>query len=343
MNNALMWGPSDRKSAPGRERSAHSCRAVLLSLIVLMSPPVSTVCARDARRFQANALNEDWSFLKDRSLKTDFWDPIKYIRHGSVGVSIYDAGITDGMNEKGLVGNTLYLVESDYGDPAKTSKPTISIGAWLPYVLDNFTTVKETVEFLAKDPFVIVAPILLNGRPAVQHFSLSDSTGDSAIIEYLGGKPVIHHGPQYQVLTNSPTYDQQLALNAYWDQIGGSKFLPGTINAADRFVRLSYNLESSPKYKDPRETVASVFSQIRAIGVPLGMEDPDRPNISMTLWRSVADHGAKVYYFGSAWLPTESCSSRPTTATAGSESIGTRSNALRPGNSFRSNSPMGNT
>ena len=33
------------------------------------------------------------------------------------------------------------------------------------------------------------------------------------------------------------------------------------------------------------------------------MEDPNHPNISMTLWRTVADQGAKVYYFESAIMP----------------------------------------
>ena len=107
-----------------------------------------------------------------------------------------------------------------------------------------------------------------------------------------------------RVMTNSPIYDQQLALVAYWDIIGGNRFLPGTINPADRFVRLSYNLKSSPKYKDPKLALASAFSQIRAVGVPLGMADPDHPNISMTLWRTVADHGAKVYYFESVLIPS---------------------------------------
>jgi len=70
-----------------------------------------------------------------------------------------------------------------------------------------------------------------------------------------------------------------------------------------RFVRLGYNLKSSPKFKDERLAVASVFSQMRAIGVPLGMADPNHPNISMTLWRAVADQRTKVYYFESAVLP----------------------------------------
>jgi penicillin V acylase-like amidase (Ntn superfamily) len=79
--------------------------------------------------------------------------------------------------------------------------------------------------------------------------------------------------------------------------------LPGTISAAERFVRLSYNLKSSPKYEDRGMAVASVFSQMRAIGVPLGMADPDHPNISATLWRAVSDHDAKRYYFESTIKP----------------------------------------
>ena len=41
-------------------------------------------------------------------------------------------------------------------------------------------------------------------------------------------------------MTNSPVYDQQIAINTYWDLIGGNRMLPGTINAADRYVRASY-------------------------------------------------------------------------------------------------------
>ena len=38
----------------------------------------------------------------------------------------------------------------------------------------------------------------------------------SAIFEYVHGKLVIHHGKEYQVMTNSPIYDQQIAINEYW-------------------------------------------------------------------------------------------------------------------------------
>jgi penicillin V acylase-like amidase (Ntn superfamily) len=225
-------------------------------------------------------------------------------KHGSVITSFYVLATSDGMNEAGVVGNLLYLAESDYGDPAKTGKPTISVGAWLQYLLDNYRTVVEAVEALRSDPFTIVAANAPNGRPASVHICISDPTGDSAIFEYLGGKLQIHHGPECKVMTNSPVYDQQIAINAYWELIGGKNMLPGTITAADRYVRASYNLETSPKFKDRREAVAAVFSQMRSIGVPLGMSDPDKPNISSTLWRTVSDQDAKRYYFDSVLDPS---------------------------------------
>ena len=224
-------------------------------------------------------------------------------KYGSVVASFYDAATADGMNEPGLVANVLYLAEAEFGDAAVTDRPLLSIGAWAQYFLDNYATVAEAVESMQDQPFSIVAPTLPNGRASAVHMSLSDPSGDSAILEYLDGELTIHHGAEYTTMTNSPTYDQQLAINSYWELIGGDRMLPGTINAADRYVRVSSLLKASPQYEDPRMAVASVFSIMRAIGVPLGMEDPEHPNISATLWRSVSDHSARRYYFESAMQP----------------------------------------
>jgi penicillin V acylase-like amidase (Ntn superfamily) len=225
-------------------------------------------------------------------------------KYGSVFASFYDAANADGMNEAGLVANVLYLAESDFGDPAETGKPTLSVGAWAQYFLDNFATVAEAVAAMEDAPFTVIAPTLPNGRAAAVHLSISDPSGDSAIFEYIDGALQIHHGKEYNVMTNSPVFEEQLALKNYWRIIGGNRFLPGTINAADRFVRMDYLLSSTPKYEDDDLATAAGFSLIRAIGVPLGMEDPDHPNISMTLWRTVADQGNMIWYFESVVDPS---------------------------------------
>ena len=135
------------------------------------------------------------------------------------------------------------------------------------------------------------------------HLAVSDPSGDSAIFEYINGKMIMHHGKEYQVMTNSPTYDQQLALNAYWKQIGGTTMLPGTNRAADRFVRASFYINAIPKTADDREAVASAFSVIRNVSVPLGISTPGQPNISSTIWRTVSDHKNRRYYFESTRSP----------------------------------------
>lgn len=268
----------------------------------------SFITGRSMDWMDASAQTALWVF--PRGMKRDGTvgtNPIKWTaKYGSIAVSFYDVGTADGMNEKGLVTNLLYLKEAEWGDATKAGKPTLTAGAWAQYFLDNYATVEEAVAAMANPPFAIIAPTLPNGSAAGLHLSLSDSTGDSAILEYINGKLVIHHGSKYKVMTNSPTFDQQLALNAYWELVGGNSFLPGTINAADRFVRASYTLSLSPKYKDPELALASVFSQIRAVSVPLGITDPNRPNLAMTLWRTFADHKTKIYYFESAVFPAVS-------------------------------------
>jgi choloylglycine hydrolase len=164
--------------------------------------------------------------------------------------------------------------------------------------------VKEAVDALEKEPFTIIAPTLPNGVPGVGHMAISDPSGDSAILEYVKGKLVIHHDRKYQVMTNSPTFDQQLALDAYWKGIGGLTMLPGTNRAADRFVRASFYVNALPQTADERRSVASVFSVIRGVSVPLGFTTPDKPNISSTIWRTVHDQKRKILYFDSATSPT---------------------------------------
>jgi penicillin V acylase-like amidase (Ntn superfamily) len=284
------------------------CHSDACTRIVYETGNGTFITGRSMDWMDPNAQTALWVF--PRGMKRDGGvgaNPIQWTsKYGSVVASFYDIGSADGMNEKGLAANILYLKESDWGDASKSEKATLSAGAWAQYFLDQFATVKEAADAMVDPAFVIIAPALPNGHAAGLHLSLSDATGDSAILEYLGGKLVMHHGRQYPVMTNSPTFDQQLALNAYWEEVGGKHALPGTIRAADRFVRATYNLKLATKYKDAELAVASVFSQMRAISVPLGLADPENPNNAMTLWRTVADHGAKVFYFESVVFPAVS-------------------------------------
>ncbi|HWV71242.1 MAG TPA: linear amide C-N hydrolase [Pseudosphingobacterium sp.] len=224
-------------------------------------------------------------------------------KYGSVIASGYDISTTDGMNEKGLVANVLWLAESQYPKWDQNS-PGLSIAAWAQYVLDNFATVAEAVSDLSDEHITIVtANVPGQERLTTLHLSLSDRTGDNAIFEYIDGKLVVHHDSSYNVMTNSPIFEKQLALNEYWSEIGGTTMLPGTNRAADRFARASFYTNAIPKTDDTRIAVAGAFSVIRNCSVPLGISTPGQPNISSTRWRSVCDHKNLVYYFETTTTP----------------------------------------
>ena len=301
----------------GRRSFAAMCASLLVSAGMLASSSAEA-CTRFVY-FGANdqvitARSMDWKL----DIGTNLWafprgmkrsgeagpNSIEWTsRYGSVIASGYDISTTDGMNEAGLVANVLWLVESSY--PHYDGKtPGLTLAAWAQYVLDNFATVQEAVDTLSKEPFTVVTDnVPGEERLATLHLSLSDASGDSAIVEYIDGKQVIHHSRDYQVMTNSPIFEKQLALNEYWKQIGGTVMLPGTNRAADRFARASFYVNAIPKTEDPVETIASAFSVIRNTSVPFGITTPDQPNISSTRWRTVSDHKRKLYFFESALTP----------------------------------------
>ncbi|WP_232829490.1 linear amide C-N hydrolase [Tropicimonas sp. IMCC34043] len=311
---------------PSRKVFSMAIASLLTGAMAL--PSVSIACTRTVY------VGDDGTVITGRSMdwmqdmQTDLWafprgmtrsgnagpgSPTWTSKYGSVIASGYNMATADGMNEKGLVTNLLYLTEADYGDDQ--NDPPLSVGIWAQYVLDNFATVSEAVDGLTEKSFRIVAPKLPNGSAATLHLSISDPTGDSAIFEYLDGKLTIHHGKQYTVMTNSPPYDQQLGLVAYWQQIGGMNFLPGTIHAADRFVRASFLLDAVTKEKStnfiedvPGQTYANQavgqsISVMRGVSVPIGISTPGQPDIASTLWRTVADQKNLVYFFDSATMP----------------------------------------
>ena len=226
-------------------------------------------------------------------------------KYGSIIASAWDIASADGMNEKGLVANVLWLAESKYPDfDSVGSNKGLSIAVWAQYVLDNFTTVNEAVMELEKEEFVIVSEYIPGtDRFTTLHLSISDATGDNAIFEYIDGKLVIHHNKSYQVMTNSPIFEKQLAINTYWEGIPGTIMLPGTNRAADRFVRGSYYIHAIPQTDNTKVAIASVLSVIRNLSVPFGISTKDEPNISSTRWRSVSDQKNLVYYFETVLTP----------------------------------------
>jgi penicillin V acylase-like amidase (Ntn superfamily) len=303
---------------PNLDHFSKPLRAPLLLLALTLIAPLATARTRVVFLGSDNKVVTARSMDWNTEIGTNLWifprgivhtgeagpNSIKWTsRYGSLIASAYDVSTSDGMNEKGLVANLLWLAESEYPN-LSTGKPGLALSLWAQYFLDNFSTVQEAVDAIASEPFVVVtANVPGQDRLATVHLALSDPSGDSAIIEYINGKQVVHHDRKYQVMTNSPIFEKQLALEEYWREIGGTVMLPSTNRAADRFARASFYINAIPKDEGPDLTVASVFSVIRNVSVPYGITTPNQPNISSTRWRTVSDQKRLIYYFESALTP----------------------------------------
>lgn len=290
--------------------------SLLLTLICLTTTISIIACSRFTYTAANNTVITGRSMDWDQDIKTDLWafpagiarkgdvspNAVQWVsKYGSVIASGYNLGTADGMNSKGLTTNLLYLASADYGTP-QSNRKNLSVLNWAQYVLDNYATVNEAVNDLSSKQFNMIAPTLPNGAKASLHLAITDSSGDNAIFEHIHGKLVIHHGKAYNVMTNEPTYDKQLALNDYWKRLNG-QFLPGTSEPDDRFVRTSYYLSTAPIASDDQQAAAIVFSIIRNVSAPISQNTSSRPNVSSTLWRCVADLKHHIYFFENANRP----------------------------------------
>jgi penicillin V acylase-like amidase (Ntn superfamily) len=225
-------------------------------------------------------------------------NPLRWTsRYGSVVTTIYGVGTADGINEHGLAAHMLYFPPADYG-PRDTSKPGLQAALWAQYALDSAETVEEALANLEKIQ-VVKIEIERNGQTqrATVHMALEDATGDSAILEVLDGKLVIHHGRQFRVMTNAPAYDEQLKL------LGGRDYsnptmetqVPGNVNPRDRFQRATYYLSVLSKPKTETEGIAGMFGLIRNVSIPFGA--PVNGSTFDTEYRTVSDLTDTRYYF----------------------------------------------
>lgn len=224
-------------------------------------------------------------------------------KYGSVIATAFDIISVDGINEAGLAGHVLWLAESTYGEP-DDARTQLSQAVWLQYFLDNFATVADAVGWIAEtDVQVVQLPDPTGGVPPTIHLALDDATGDSAIIEYIDGRPRVYHDRAHRVMTNSPTFDQQLELVKRFAGLGGSAPLPGSTEAADRFARATYYASRLPRPASQVQAIAGMFSVIRNAAQPFRIPDPGKPDASQTIWQVVLDLTNRRYVYESTTRP----------------------------------------
>lgn len=231
-------------------------------------------------------------------------------RYGSVLAVGYDGGITEGMNDQGLVMNGLFCRNSVYKTAPENdaSTPVVSLAVMVSYFLDNFATVEEVDTWLHNNEFAISGKTFDGGTESLLHWALTDRTGETLLMEYDAGQLKIFRGRDLQVLTNDPQHIAMNAIETYWEGVGGKNMLPGTVKSPDRFVRASFFIKHVPTDFAYPQALGCLSSIMGTVSVPYGYELEGEPNVSSTQWMSVSDVTGGKYYFkftdstGTLWI-----------------------------------------
>ncbi|MCU0432636.1 MAG: DUF2141 domain-containing protein [Bacteroidia bacterium] len=132
-----------------------------------------------------------------------------------------------GINEKGLIVEQLWLHGATYRE---NNTPTISELEWIQFQLDCFERVDEV---LAHINDLTIVPV-----KATVHYFVADKTGNSAVIDFLGGQVFISVKTGYsQVVTNT----SYLKSCKYYEMNGDSVNLVSRLSE-DRFCQVTRNL-----------------------------------------------------------------------------------------------------
>ena len=225
-------------------------------------------------------------------------------RHGSLVVTALNAGTSDGMNERGLTVHGLWLNATDYG-PRDPSRAGVQAALWTQYVLDNAATVDEAIALQSSiqptDVFIPTSGSSGQGVRVPLALAVEDVTGDSAIMQYINGGLIVHHGHEFRVLSNDPPYDDALAELAKYDFTDATRDvpLPGNTNSLDRFIRASFYIDFLRKTtpKTNLEAVSSLMSVARNVSDPIGTPYTKPGEVDETDYRTLADLTNRVYYF----------------------------------------------
>ena len=223
-------------------------------------------------------------------------------KYAFMGINVNDSlFFNDGINSAGIVGDAQYLEEASWDTVDNLKKRGLKsiIGEEVvAYVLSNFGSIAEIKEAFQKMgqekttyPDWEAADTGIP-TPIPMHYTFSDSTGKSVILEPVNnGAFKIYDG--IGVMTNSPEYpwhldnlrnylqltNHNLGHNQITDQLdikqiesgSGLIGLPGDYTAPSRFVRSTYLSKFlAPFHSD--QGITQLYNVFKALMIPRGIE-----------------------------------------------------------------------
>ncbi|MCF6766866.1 linear amide C-N hydrolase [Thiotrichales bacterium 19S11-10] len=241
-------------------------------------------------------------------------------RKGFIGNSLLD-----GMNTEGLSISALFLPGTKYPKYDKNdARNALSIYDLSDYLLSMASSTDEAVKLVQNIQIVesslkAISGIFVKDIPI--HISIRDQYGDSAVIQFIDHKVVIHH--LGSVLTNAPSYPDLINYTSAYNNLLGTQqsnasfikqsknyhlisqqilkpvkqlstaqalVLPTDSSSHSRFVKAQYLLSHLPRAKTTREAINQADLIINKLVVPKHISNA-------TLWVTFKDlKNKKIYY-----------------------------------------------
>ncbi|MBN1300418.1 MAG: linear amide C-N hydrolase [Melioribacteraceae bacterium] len=157
-----------------------------------------------------------------------------------------------GMNEKGLVIEEL----NSWGEtPVSNNKYEMNEFQWTQFCLDNFANVDELLKSIDS---IVIVPLFIN-----LHYLISDSCGNSAVIEFYNRRAYIYSGISlpYPILSNNH-YESSIHYLGNFKGFGGSMKIRNDNTSSERFVKVASWLNNEEQKKNNQKTVFEILNNV---------------------------------------------------------------------------------
>lgn len=206
------------------------------------------------------------------------------VKYGSITMNQFSLELpVSGMNERGLSVALMWHDEGDFGDGEQFAR--LNALQWIQYQLDNYQSISEVVEGLESiRPKKEAIPL---------HYFLLDASGDSLLVEFIGGELTLYTNPEFPLLTNS---SYRVCLERVIHSSSRSK--PSTNSSMARFHRL---YELYKKHDQTNNDVSTGFDWLDSVSQSPGKEpsfpwDMERHSHTITAWSIVFSPTAKTIF-----------------------------------------------
>lgn len=240
------------------------------------------------------------------------------------------------MNDQGLVFSMQSLGGNSSPDVSRAPQDKIlSLVDFGPWTLGNFATVaqvKQAIENKDVEIWLPTVPFLGQGAFPV-HIALYDKTGQSIVIEWIGGKTTVYDN-SVGVMTNNPPFPwhvqnmsnysyltnvdknsgkfNNLSVNAF-DGGGNMAALPSVETSPGRFVKAAYYSTFAEKATTPTQSIITLshimnnFDRPKNISIDLPSDMPGgerdmtsvkgaKSSSEVTLWTTMRDTNQNQFY-----------------------------------------------